>query len=465
MVFSDLTFLYIFLPLFFICYSLFNKNAIIIIFSIIFYAWGEPIYVFLLLFSILINYLIGLYIYNNKPVLILGLIFNIGLLFVFKYANLFYEIFGTLTNNQYMINNKLNIHLPIGISFYTFQSISYIVDVYRGKAEAQKNFFKILLYISMFPQLIMGPIVRYNTINKQIDKRTSSIDSIFNGAVKIIFGLAKKVILADELKLIVDYFLINNFDELTFLGGLIGIICFSLELYFDFSGYTDIAIGLGKILGFDFEENFNFPYISRSMSEFFRRWHISLSSFFKEYVYIPLGGNRKHVYLNIFIVWFLTGIWHGAVLNYFLWGLFLATIICVEKFVFDKFHIKDNIFLNIISHIYLILMTLISWSIFYFEDLNKLSIFFKKMLNPISFTDLVTSTYVYNNLIIIIVGIICAMPINNLLLIVEKQIIKFEKVGNVFNNLIITIVAIVLLIVSTLFIISNTNSPFLYTRF
>ena len=323
MTFSSLMFIFVFLPLFIISYFIFKnnnyRNFIILIFSLIFYAYGEPIYILLMLFSIFINYIIGLCIdkFDKRQLfLIIGISINLLMLGIFKYTDFIIEIINTLlkTNIGYV-----NIPLPIGISFYTFQSLSYIIDVYLKKVKVQKNIMNLGCYISFFPQLIAGPIVRYDQIEKELKERKNSIKGFAYGIRRFIKGLAKKVILADNISYICTSIFALEPSNYGFIGALIGIISYSLQIYFDFSGYSDMAIGLGKMFGFNFLENFDYPYISKSITEFWRRWHISLSSFFKDYVYIPLGGNRVEKYrfiLNVLIVWTLTGIWHGAQINF-----------------------------------------------------------------------------------------------------------------------------------------------------
>ena len=332
MVFSDLFFLFVFLPLFALLYLLAArrdrhdsllldspqqayKNHVLILFSLIFYAWGEPVYVFLMLGCVVFNYLIGITI-DRSPVprffLILGILGNLAVLGTFKYAD-----FIAHTLNAWGIPvSAPGIALPIGISFYTFQSMSYLIDVYRKDAPAQYRFGRLLLYVSMFPQLVAGPIVRYGTVAEEIGNRHISANDFAEGAYRFLIGLAKKVLLANQFSEIVDQFLRGSLHDLTTTGAWIGILAFAFQIYFDFSGYSDMAIGMGRCLGFHFNENFNHPYISRSITEFWRRWHISLGSFFRDYVYIPMGGNRRHQPLNILCVWFLTGLWHGASWNF-----------------------------------------------------------------------------------------------------------------------------------------------------
>ena len=330
MVFSDLFFLFVFIPAFLLCYrvagwldrgTLAWRNSVLVVFSLIFYAWGEPVYVFLMLGCVLMNWLAGLGISrterHRKLALTLGLIGNLGILCTFKYL-------GFLTAQLVGLGVPVgvpNIALPIGISFYTFQSISYLIDVYRQEAKVQRRFWDLLLYISMFPQLIAGPIVRYGTIAEEIHERHAIAQDVADGVFRFLIGLGKKVIIANQMGEVADQFLKNGIDDLSTAGAWVGIVAFTFQIYFDFSGYSDMAIGMGRCMGFHFNENFNHPYISRSITEFWRRWHMSLGSFFRDYLYIPLGGNRRHQALNILVVWFLTGMWHGASWNFILWGV------------------------------------------------------------------------------------------------------------------------------------------------
>lgn len=324
MVFSSVIFLFCFLPIFLLCYFLPKKrktrNIVLLLFSLLFYSYGEPIYVLLMILSIIVNYYIALLMDKSKKkksYLVIDIIFNLGLLFLFKY----FDFFINDINNVFNLNMKfLQLSLPIGISFYTFQILSYIIDLYKGKVGVQKSIINLGCYISAFPQLIAGPIVRYQTVNEELENRCENEKDIAEGIKRFIIGLSKKVIIANEMAYVADT-LYGSVAEIGFLGTLIASICYTLQIYFDFSGYSDMAIGLGKILGFHYLENFNYPYIAKSITDFWRRWHISLSSFFRDYVYIPLGGNRckkiRHLF-NLFVVWFLTGLWHGASWNFIL---------------------------------------------------------------------------------------------------------------------------------------------------
>ena len=374
MVFSNLIFLYLFLPVcliaYFFCPGIRAKNAVLILFSLIFYAWGEPVYLLLMIASAAVNWYFGLLIERRrkKIFLILALVLDLGCLAVFKYAGFFVENLNAVFGASIPVPQ---IALPIGISFYTFQALSYTVDVWRGDVPAQRSFAKLLLYISLFPQLIAGPIVRYSDVAAQIDDRQFDASEAFYGATRFCIGLAKKVLLADAAGKVASQILDGSLASNTTVAAWLGILLYTFEIYFDFSGYSDMAIGLGRMLGFEFKINFDYPYISRSITEFWRRWHISLSSWFREYVYIPLGGNRKGLlktYRNIFVVWMLTGIWHGASWNYVCWGLFFAVLLMVEKAFLLSLLKKAPAALG---HIYTLFLVLISWALFANEDISR----------------------------------------------------------------------------------------------
>lgn len=490
MVFSDLFFLYIFIPAVAICYALGRcgdrarlkasgnggarfanrnlcpySNAVLIIFSLLFYAWGEPIYVFLMILSVLMNYFVGLFIVRgktrSKAALVVGLILNIAVIGVFKYADFLIE-----TLNFTGLNIPLpKIALPIGISFFTFQSISYIIDVYRGEVSAQRSYFSLLLYISMFPQLIAGPIVRYSTISAEINERKISFNDIAEGSFRFLIGLGKKVILANQLSEISGKFLDGELSALTTGGAWLGIIAYTMQIYFDFSGYSDMAIGMGRCLGFHFDENFNYPYIANTITDFWRRWHISLGSFFRDYVYIPLGGNRKRQPLNLLIVWFLTGLWHGASWNFVLWGLYFGAIILLEKYTILK--IKDKI-PAFFLHIYSLFVIIFGWVIFYFVDFSRLGEFI-----PILFGggkaggwNLVVQNELTGNLWLLIAAVICCLPISKFFRYFYSKSARSEGAGaEVALTGLKTISAVGLLVVSTLLLVGSTTNPFLYLRF
>ncbi|MDO4161118.1 MAG: MBOAT family O-acyltransferase [Prevotellaceae bacterium] len=481
MVFSDLFFLFVFIPSFIICYFLAavidnkllgntnvkgntSKNFMLVVFSLIFYAWGEPIYVFLMLFSVFFNYLFGLGVASKsrlrKAWLIIGLIFNIAVICTFKYLGFFAQI---LCDAGVSVSVP-NIALPIGISFYTFQSISYLVDVYRKESPEQRRFIDLLLYISMFPQLIAGPIVRYGTIANEINKRKVSASDFANGSYRFLIGLGKKVILANQLSEISDQFLVNGIDDLTMLGAWVGIVAFTLQIYFDFSGYSDMAIGLGRCLGFHFDENFRHPYCCNSITDFWRRWHISLGSFFRDYVYIPMGGNRSHQAFNIMSVWFLTGMWHGASWNFILWGVYFGIIVMAEKYTILR--IKDKI-PAFLLHIYSLVLVIAGWGIFYFDDFNKMIEFFKSFTGNVStLTDFVSMTAITDNFWLWVIAILFCMPLRSL---VSRLFTYVLHEGSVLQKGVFLCarlsVSIVILVLSVALLVGATNNAFIYTRF
>ena len=459
MVFSDLFFLFVFIPLCILLYLIGNqidnkrggytyKNFVLIIFSLIFYAWGEPVYVFLMLFSVLVNYLFGLKIdasqgSRRKFFLGCGVGSNLLILFFFKYAGLAARTLGL---------KDPEIALPIGISFYTFQALSYLVDVYRNDAPVQKKFSGLLLYISLFPQLVAGPIVRYNSIAEDIYGRKVTAQGIEEGIYRFLIGLGKKVILANQLSEVSTTLLGGNLTELSSLGAVGGLLTYGLQIYFDFSGYSDMAIGIGKCLGFRFPENFNHPYCCSSVTDFWRRWHMTLGSFFRDYVYIPLGGNRRHQMLNILIVWLLTGLWHGAYWNYVLWGLWFGLFIVIEKYTVLKWKRFPSILTRIFGHV----IILLSWGIFYFEDFSKMKEFFNSLIfSKADFS--LDSTVLLNNGWLLLVAIIFCLPVNEL---VAK--IAAPKWCSVTLKI---AVSGLILIVSAALLVGATNNAFIYTRF
>lgn len=392
MLFSSMIFLWFFLPLVFCSYYLIDKrfkNILLLISSIIFYAWGGVSYSLIMLSSIIINYIFALLIdkaiednnlKNKKIYLALCIIINLSILGYFKYTNFIISIINSLSQNK--IIELTNIVLPIGIFFYTFQALSYVIDVYRGHNKAQKNIFNLALYISFFPQLIAGPIVKYHDIENQILNRNESLENIFYGIKRFIYGLSKKVILANMFALSCDEILKQPTDELGTALVWCASVLYTLQIYYDFSGYSDMAIGLGRMFGFNFLENFNYPYISKSIKEFWRRWHISLSTWFKEYLYIPLGGNRKRklfTYINLLIVFFATGLWHGASYNFILWGLFHGFFLVIERIFLGKLLEKNK--LKFINHIYVIFVFVIGWVLFRADDLKHAFELYKLMFS------------------------------------------------------------------------------------
>ena len=481
MVFSDLFFLFVIIPSFAILYiigSLIDKkllkgnpnqnckvrNWVLVLFSLIFYSWGEPLYVFLMILSVFVNYLVGMVIdkqdRRRKTALVIGLIANIGIICIFKYLGFFAQ-----TLNDIGIPVSIpKIALPIGISFYTFQSISYLIDVYRRQSPAQHNYFNLLLYISMFPQLIAGPIVRYSTVAAEIKKRKVSANDVAEGMFRFLCGLGKKVIIANQIGEVADQFLKNGLSDLTTTGAWVGAVAFTLQIYFDFSGYSDMAIGLGRCMGFHFNENFDHPLISKTVTEFWRRWHISLGTFFRDYVYIPMGGNRRHQMLNIFVVWFLTGMWHGANLNFIIWGLYYGVLLVIEKHTIMK--IKDKI-PSFILHAYIIVIVVVGFGIFYFVDFGNLKIFLKAMMGMADTThNIITTTAITDKLMLWIAAILFAMPLRQWFISLTDKFTR--KDGSLNRNLKFatkTIVSVAILIVSVALLVGATNNAFLYTRF
>ncbi len=393
MVFASLLFLFLFLPLnLLLYYSTKNptwRNIILIAFSLIFYGWGEPIWITLMIFSAFVDY------FNAKIIekyrgklgakigLLSSLIINLGLLGTFKYSSFIVENVNDLFGTSFGLPHFA---LPIGISFYTFQTISYTFDVYRNEVKVQRSFIKFLMYVSLYSQLVAGPIVRYAHIAHEIDNRIEKLADISAGITRFCIGLFKKVVIANIAAELVKKYMGDNSDPLTMTelsslstgGAWLGLIMFAIQIYFDFSGYSDMAIGIGRMFGFHFHENFNYPYTATSISDFWRRWHISLGSFFRDYVYIPLGGNKKHIYLNLFIVWFLTGLWHGASWNFIFWGLYFFVFISLEKAFLLKYLQKIPRFF---SHVYALLIIIPGWVIFYFTDTKILMGYFGKLFS------------------------------------------------------------------------------------
>ena len=460
MIFSSLLFLFIFLPIFLLSYYLLParfRNLLLFFASLFFYAWGEPIYVSIMLFSTLLDYTCGRIIdcfrghsYLPKIGLGLSLLGNLGLLCYFKYADFF------ITNINLALGTSwglLELALPIGISFYTFQTMSYTIDLYRGKISVQKNIINFGAYVTMFPQLIAGPIVTYNHIEKEINYRTLNLERFSQGSIRFIEGLGKKVLLANNIGLLWDQISTLTPSELSVVSAWLGMIAFGLQLYFDFSGYSDMAIGLGHMLGFSFPENFNYPYISRSVTEFWRRWHITLGSWFREYIYIPLGGNRvstARFYSNLFVVWFLTGFWHGAGWNFIIWGLFFGFIMVIERGFLLKILEK---FPRCIAHFYLILTILISWVFFSHDLLSDALSYIGVMLgNASTFINTQTLYELSNFYVLLILGFLFATPLmNNLKSRLPNWILYCFYLG--------------VLILCTAYLVDATYNPFLYFRF
>lgn len=482
MVFSDLFFLFVFIPLFMLCYLLAGvvdkwqkrskplttsnrwKNWTIVLFSLFFYAWGEPVYVFIMLGSVLVNYLAGLGIdrqdRHRRTALILGLVCNLGVLGLFKYADFFVENLQLLGLN--IASPK--IALPIGISFYTFQSITYLVDVYRRQSPAQRHFSDLLLYISMFPQLVAGPIVRYQTIADEIRDRHISMQDFAEGAYRFLIGLGKKVIIANQMGEIAKQFLESDHSQLSTAGAWVGLVAFALQIYFDFSGYSDMAIGMGRCMGFHFLENFEHPYCCNSVTDFWRRWHISLGTFFRDYVYIPMGGKYRHQALNIFVVWFLTGMWHGASWNFILWGLYFGLFVMVEKYTVLR--LKSKAWQPLL-HLYSLFVVVVGWTLFYFVDFSQLQSFVPVLFGSAGSSDVFTaSNALLSHFWLWVAALLLCLPLRRWIEQGATRRLGAESpllgIGQLTWR---TGLSVGILVLAVALLVGETNNPFLYTRF
>ena len=477
MLFSSLPFLFVFLPLFFISYFAAKKrnikNYVLLGFSLVFYAWGEPFYILLMLFSIFINYMFALWISkeheaknkNNAKAIVMGAAFsNLAIIGLFKYMGFMLGIFG--------INDPkiANIPLPIGISFYTFQILSYVVDVYRKEVPAQKNIFFLGAYLSGFPQLIAGPIVRYQTIADELENRSENLDEFAAGLRRFIAGLAKKVMIANTVAALADGILTTTYNihgditgsigDYGAIGAWLAIIAYSLQIYFDFSGYSDMAIGIGRMMGFHYLENFNYPYIAKSITDFWRRWHISLSSFFRDYVYIPLGGNKvtkPRWVLNIMIVWVLTGLWHGAAWTFILWGLYFGALLIIERLFLQKRLEK----IPVLCHVYTVFAFVFGWVIFRAESVSHIGSIMAAMYGANGAGSLVAlaekNVVQLPQLVAIAAGIICATPISHYL----KKYLEASAAGRVLVDA-LSAAALIFCIFS---LAVDSYNPFIYFIF
>lgn len=476
MVFSSNIFLYLFLPVVLLGYYILPKafrNTVLTIASLYFYAWGEPKFVLIMLFSILLNYFFGLWIsHGQKPKLALGLavILNIGLLAGFKYLNFLVDnlnaliiSLGGFPDNAVTIDP---IPLPLGISFFTFHALSYIIDVYRKECAAQTSFMGLALYISLFPQLVAGPILRYHDIAPQIEKRTIGLDDWYHGVKRFIIGLSKKVLLANPLGQIADQIFAIPASELSMAVAWIGIAAYTLQIYYDFSGYSDMAIGLGRFFGFKFKENFDFPYIAASIKEFWRRWHISLSSWFRDYLYIPLGGNRTgnlRTYRNLIIVFFLTGLWHGASWNFVIWGLFHGAFLMIERRLENVKYSVHAVF----KHVYVMLTVMIAWVFFRADTFQQAVSFIGSMFNPLKTTASTYHAAMYLHAesgVVFLLAMICCMPVKDIL----KQLFQRYSVSAKWLAGIRTaymIGGLVAMFLCMLSLAAGSYNPFIYFRF
>lgn len=464
MVFSSLVFMFAYLPITLLAYYLVprqGRNIFLFIVNLIFYGWGEPKLVLLMVFNIFFNYIGGWLVdkyradaKKKKLFLILTCVLDIGILAVFKYTGMITE---TLNMLPFLNIPELQISLPIGISFYTFQTMSYVIDVYRDDAPVSKNFINFGTYVALFPQLIAGPIVRYRDVAEQLVNRRETLEMFTKGVKLFMVGLAKKVIIANTMGTLTTNIFATT-DENGVVGTWVGMIAYTFQIYFDFSGYSDMACGLGNMLGFEFLKNFNYPYIAKSITDFWRRWHISLSTWFKEYVYIPLGGNRKGVkrqILNLLIVWGLTGLWHGAAYNFVLWGLYYGFLLILEKFVLKKFLDRLPSF---VQHIYTLFIIIIGWGLFYFTDVGQLGEF---MVDLFNFGNGICGDQAFNlimsNLPMLIIAAVASTPLATMLYT------RFEH--RRFMWIPETLYCMGVLVVSTASLVNQSYNPFLYFRF
>ena len=463
--------MYLFLPicllLYFILHGIKARNYLLLVMSLLFYAWGEPKWIILMIVTTLIDYGAGLLVdqYRGQKLakwaLAGSVVITLSFLAVFKYLGFFNQnlnqIFGAELPTQIF-------NLPIGISFYTFQAITYVVDVYRGKAQVQRSYANLLLYVALFPQLIAGPIVRYTDIAAQLENREMTLPGFSKGITRFVTGLGKKVLLANIAGQVATSLIGGELSKASVLGAWLGIFAYTFQIYFDFSGYSDMAIGLGHMFGFTYVENFNYPYISKSITEFWRRWHISLSTFFRDYVYIPLGGNRRHQLRNMFIVWALTGLWHGASWNFVLWGLYYFVFLAIEKLFLGKFLEKLP---AVVGHAYALFIIVVGWVFFYFDDVSRLGQMLKLMFGFSGQAGVLPTDTVLlkNHLVFFLVAIIACIPVSKL---VKALLIRFSRKGPVQESLAGAagiLYDVALLFFSTAALVGASYNPFLYFRF
>ncbi len=471
MVFSSLIFLFRFLPIVLLFYFLVPKalrNLILLIASLFFYAWGEPIYIFIMLTSILGNYLLGFWVWGAKQkgkdqsaklAVTTAIVLNLTLLCFFKYTNFAIDNLNDLFGTHFA---ALELALPVGISFYTFQTMSYPIDLYRGDASLQKNLVTFGTYVALFPQLIAGPIVRYKTIENQLEKRTVNAEQIAAGLRRFVAGLCKKVLLANSIGMLWTEISETPLQELSVLSAWLGAFAFTFQIYFDFSGYSDMAIGLGKIFGFEFLENFNYPYLAHSITDFWRRWHISLSTWFREYLYIPLGGNRRGKGMqirNLLIVWCLTGFWHGAGWNFIAWGLYFAAILILEKLFLERFLQKLP---RIFAHFYTLFLVVISWILFAFNGALSNALRYIKALFS---SPLYSNQSLYYLLGYGVLFAICAIASTNLPKKVFDSVENRLKERPVFHTILSLVLMISGFLLCVAYLVDSTYNPFLYFQF
>ena len=467
MVFSTPIFLFYFLALTLLVYYVVprkGRNVVLLVSSLFFYYWGEREYVTIMFLSTAIDYTHGMLVERCKKkgndkgarmAVATSIIFNLALLLFFKYWDF---LAGSLQAMGLTFMPVLNIHLPIGISFYTFQTMSYTIDVYRGDTRAQRNIINFSTFVTLFPQLIAGPIIKYKDLGDQINERTTSTEKFASGVQIFMVGMAKKVLVANNVGMLWEAYKAMSAGELTVLGAWLSVIAFTFQIYFDFSGYSDMAIGLGRMLGFEFLPNFNYPYISKSITEFWRRWHISLSTWFREYLYIPLGGNRcskPRWMFNLLVVWAATGIWHGASWNYLIWGLYFFVLLMLEKFFLLKVLSKAP---ALVGHIYTLFFVVVSWAIFAIEDFAQLSSYLKVMfgLGGVPLMDAKLGYYVTSYLPILLVAAVASTPLGAKL---------YHKLKTPAAEVVCTVLVLAGLVVCTAYLVDGTYNPFLYFRF
>jgi len=469
MVFANLIFLYLFLPanliLYFVTKNQVFRNIVLVLFSFFFYAWGEPVWIIILFISATGDYFHGLWVkkYFGTPKakwgVVSSLILNLGILTLFKYSGFLVANINNITGLGLPVPGFI---LPIGVSFYTFQTISYVVDVYRGDVQAQRNYMTFMLFVSLYHRLVAGPIVRYSEVEHEIGREQPYFTETSAGISRFCVGLVKKVVVANYAGQLAGTYLNGNLAELSCLGSWFGMLLYAIQLYYDFSGYSDMALGLGLMFGSHYNENFRYPYIARSVGEFWRRWHISLSGFFRDYVYIPLGGNRRFVYRNLLIVWFLTGLWHGANWNYIIWGLYYGALIMLERLFLRNVLDKLPRFL---CHIYMIVIALVGWTFFYFEDMSRLG----KMLSTMfgfgsgGVADLQLGLTFSNNIFWLVLAVAFCIPIVPWL---KKTIeTKFSAAGRCAVTYLQSFANVGMLLLCTAMLVGESYNPFLYFRF
>ena len=472
MVFASLTFLYLFLPLgLALCLaapSIRARNVALVALSLLFYAWGEPIWVTLLLASAIVDYVNGLLIerhrgstWKPRAILVTSLVFNLGLLAVFKYAGLITSSVNAVLGTELPVPS---VSLPVGISFYTFQTISYVVDVYRGQVRAQRSFLSFLLFVSLFPQLVAGPIVRYSEIETELDTRRTTLVDLSEGATRFARGLFKKVCIANVAGELVSVYLDGELATLSLAEAWFGLLAFTLQIYFDFSGYSDMAIGMGRVLGFHFPENFDHPYLARSATDFWRRWHMTLTRFFRDYVYIPLGGNRSSPARNLMVVWALTGLWHGASWNFVLWGLYFGVLVYVEKLGLGR--VLERL-PRVLSHAYLLFAVMLGWALFYFEDLSRLGEFGRALfhLTGAPLTSVELHATIRGHALWLALALVLCTPLPSVLRASLSRWIERVAPLRAPLTTVDALLNVVMLIVSSSMLVGHSYNPFLYFRF